>query len=243
VTEVSPESAAAAAAAPTIALENPFAPLTGLCEVVMVRHGEQVLTGEQSVQDSIDPPLSELGERQAEAVAQRLSTMEIDAVYSSPLRRALQTGEAIGKFHGLQPVPVDDLQEINPWVGLDPTRSVRDVLPPEQVRAIFREHVRTKRFDAFPYSEDRRAFRQRIVAALASIIDAHRGQRVVVTCHSGVINAFLASIVETDQDLPVRVHHSSISVFRGADARRGVLSVNDYAHVLPLQDAVNPFNL
>jgi probable phosphoglycerate mutase len=39
------------------------------------------------------------------------------------------------------------------------------------------------------------------------------------------------------------VHHTSISVFRGADTRRAVLSVNDYAHVLPLQDAVNPFNL
>jgi probable phosphoglycerate mutase len=232
-----------AAPAPTIALENPFAPLTGLCELVLVRHGEQVLTREQAINETIDPPLSELGERQSAAVAQRLASMEIDAIYSSPLRRALQTGQLIGKSHGIEPVAVDDLQEINPWVGLDPTRSFHDVLGRDQVRAIFREHIRTKRFDAFPYTEDRVAFRKRINTALAGIIDAHLGQRVVVTCHSGVINAFLAEIVQTDQDLPVRVHHTSISVFRGADVRRGVISVNDYAHVLSLQDAVNPFNL
>ena len=229
--------------APTIALENPFAPLTGLCELVMVRHGEQLLTRETSVSDGIDPPLSELGERQAAAVAQRLSGAEFDAIYSSPLRRAFQTGELIGKFHGLTPIPVDELQEINPWVGLDPDRSFHDALPREQIREIFREHVRTKRFDAFPYTEDPVAFRKRVNTALAGIIDAHLGQRVIVTCHSGVINAFLAAIVETDQDLPIRVHHTSISVFRGADVRRGVISVNDYAHVLPLQDAVNSFNL
>src|SRR5882757_7483804 len=51
-----------AAPAPTIALENPFAPLTGLCELVLVRHGEQVLTREAAVADWLDPPLSELGE-------------------------------------------------------------------------------------------------------------------------------------------------------------------------------------
>jgi probable phosphoglycerate mutase len=232
-----------AAVAPTIALENPFAPLAGLCELVMVRHGEQLLTRETSVQDSIDPPLSELGERQAEAVGQRLADLQVDAIFSSPLRRAFQTGEAIGKHHGLTPLPVDDLQEINPWVGLDQTRSFHELLPREQIREIFREHVRTKRFDAFPYAEDRVAFRNRVNAALAEIIDAHLGQRVVVTCHSGVINAFLAAILATEQDLPVRVHHTSISVFRGADMRRAILSVNDYAHVLPLQDGINPFNL
>src|SRR5438552_18596969 len=87
-------------AAPTIALETPFAPLAGRCELVLVRHGEQLLTKEMSVSESIDPPLSELGERQAAAVGQRLAMMQVDAIYSSPLRRAFQTGEAIGRFHG-----------------------------------------------------------------------------------------------------------------------------------------------
>lgn len=227
----------------TIHLENPFAPLDGLCELLLVRHGEQVLTRDQSINVALDPPLSALGLRQVEAVGRRLAETAIHAIYSSPLRRALQTGEEIGKHHGLTPSALDELQEFHPWVGLDADRSIRDVLGLDEVREIFREHGRTKKFSAFPYAEDRDAFRTRINDTLAGVIDRHLGERVVVSCHGGVINAFLAAVVETEQDLPVRVHHTSISVFRGADTRRSVISVNDFNHVLALQDAINPFNL
>jgi probable phosphoglycerate mutase len=227
----------------TIALENPFAPLDGMCELVLVRHGEQFLTRDTPIGLAIDPPLSELGERQVEAVGRRLADTKIDAIYTSPLRRARQTGESIGSHHGLTPTPLDELHEFHPWLELEADRPVHEILPREQIRSIFREHIRTKKFDAFPYAEDRHEFRKRIATVLGVLIDRHPGQRIVVTCHSGVINAFLASVVETDQDVPVRVHHTSISVFRGADTRRAVISINDYAHVLPFQDAVNPLNL
>jgi probable phosphoglycerate mutase len=227
----------------SIDLENPFAPLVGMCELVMVRHGEQVLNRETSVDLYLDPPLSELGERQVQAVAARLHDTHIDAIYSSPLRRAFDTGLAIGSHHGITPERLEALQEFHPWLGLQADRSVHDLLPVDQVRTIFRDLARTKRFDAFPYGEDRHEFRRRINEALGEIIDRHPGERVVVTCHSGVINALLAWTVQTDQDMPVRVHHTSISVFRGADTRRAVLSVNDYTHVLPFQTAVDPFNL
>jgi probable phosphoglycerate mutase len=227
----------------SIDLENPFAPLVGMCELVMVRHGEQVLNRETSVDRYLDPPLSELGERQVQAVAVRLRDTQIDAIYSSPLRRAFDTGAAIGSHHGITPERLEALQEFHPWLGLQADRSVHDLLPADQVKTIFRDLARTKRFDAFPYGEDRHEFRRRINEALSGIIDRHPGERVVVTCHSGVINALLAWTVQTDQDMPVRVHHTSISVFRGADTRRAVISVNDYNHVLPFQTAVDPFNL
>jgi probable phosphoglycerate mutase len=226
----------------SIDLENPFIDLAGMCELVLVRHGEQHLTRDTAVGQSIDPPLSELGERQAEAVGQRMIGARIDAMYTSPLQRAADTGRAIGKHHGIEPVPVDDLQEFHTWLNLDHGRSVAETLPGNQVSEIFRTHARTKRFSAFPYAEDRDAFRARINGALGAIIDRHVGERVVVTCHSGVINAFLATIVETDQDVPIRVHHTSINVFRGADTRRAVISLNDYAHCLPLQDSINVYN-
>lgn len=230
------------ARARTIDLENPFIELEGMCELVLVRHGEQHLTRDTAVGQTIDPPLSELGERQAEAVGERMAGARVDAMYTSPLQRAADTGRAIGKHHGIDPVPVDALQEFHTWIKLDHGKTVAEVLPREQVSAIFREHVRTKRFAAFPYAEDRDAFRGRVNGALGDIINRHLGQRVVVTCHSGVINAFLASIVETDQDVPVRVHHTSINVFRGADTRRAVISLNDHAHCLPLQSSINAYN-
>ena len=192
--------------------------------------------------DAVDPPLSELGLRQVGAVGRRLAGREVHAVYSSPLRRALQTGEEIGRHHAIVPQALDELREFHPWASFE-GESFRDALGADEVRRIFRDHLRTKSFAPFPYAEDRDAFRRRITSTVAGIVDRHHGERVVVTCHSGVINAVLATVLGTDQDMPVRVHHTSVTVIRGADTRRAVVSVNDFGHVLDLQDSVNPFNL
>lgn len=228
----------------TIDLENGFSPtLDGMCELVLVRHGEQSLPKNLPVAEQVDPPLSELGRQQVAAVAERLATMHIDAIYSSPLQRALLTGQAIGAKHGLTPVALDALREIDPWAEFPSDKGFFDVLGHEEVTAIFRAHGRTKKFDAFPYTEDVAEFRARVIGALAEIVDRHLGQRVVVTCHSGVINAYLAFVFGSDLDMLVRLHHTSLTTFRGADTRRAVLIVNDYAHVLPFQTAMGDTNL
>ncbi|SNS87490.1 histidine phosphatase family protein [Rhodococcoides kyotonense] len=226
----------------SIDLDNPFAPLTGLCELVLVRHGEQKLTKGLSVGETVDPPLSELGERQVRAVATRLATARVDAVYSSPLRRALRTGTAIAERHALTPVVRQGLTEYEPWQRFPEDRSPFEVLPHDEIATIFRDHIRTRRYDAFPYAEDADAFRSRVLGEIASIVDSHLGERVVVTCHGGVINAVLADALGSGLDMPVRVHHTSLSVVRGADSRRAVQSINDFSHVLDFQTHVEAMN-
>jgi 2,3-bisphosphoglycerate-dependent phosphoglycerate mutase len=63
----------------------------GVTEIWLVRHAD-VYDG---LEDVPDPPLSRLGEDQAERLARRLQPLEIRAVYSSPHQRALQTAEAL----------------------------------------------------------------------------------------------------------------------------------------------------
>lgn len=227
----------------SIDLDNPFAPLTGLCELILVRHGEQALSKELSAGETVDPPLSELGERQVHAVADRLASSRVDAVYSSPLRRALRTGAEIADRHGIVPVVRDDLIEYEPWQNFPADRSPFEALPHDEIAGIFREHIRTRRYDAFPYAEDAPKFRARVLGQIAMIVDAHPGERVVVTCHGGVINAVLADALGSALDMPVRVHHTSLSVVRGADTRRAVQSVNDFTHVLDFQTHVGAMNL
>ncbi|TMB72309.1 MAG: histidine phosphatase family protein [Chloroflexi bacterium] len=63
----------------------------GVTEVWLVRHAD-VYDEDEVV---ADPSLSPLGRRQAERLAQRIKSVKVDAVYSSPLRRALQTAAAL----------------------------------------------------------------------------------------------------------------------------------------------------
>ncbi|MET3862596.1 putative phosphoglycerate mutase [Dietzia sp. 2505] len=227
----------------TIDLDNPFAPLTGLCELILVRHGEQLLTRELSASETVDPPLSDLGRRQVEAVADRMRSSRIDAVYSSPLRRALDTGRAIAGHHGLEPTVYEALTEYEPWQDFPADQSPFETLPHEEISRIFREHARTRSYQAFPYAEDPIAFRARVLGSVAAIADSNPGRRVVVTCHSGVINAILADALGSGFDMPVRVHHTSLSVVRAADTRRAVQSINDFTHVLSFQSEVGAMNL
>lgn len=214
-----------------------------MCELLLVRHGEQAYTESISMGDALDAPLSDLGRRQAAAVGERLSEHEIHAVYSSTLQRARDTGAAIGVHHDLETTELTDLREIDLWRDFPQDKALLDVFTQDELVGIFRAGHRSRRWDAYPHAEGRDEFRTRVLDAIDRIVEDHHGERVVVACHGGVINAVLADVLRSDIDNLVKVHHTSITTVRGADERRAVLSVNDYSHVLPLQDAVNPLNL
>ena len=216
--------------------------LDGACEVLLVRHGEQALTLDMALVDAVDAPLSELGRRQAAAVALRLADLRVDAIYSSTLARARDTGAAIAAAHGCGVIEIDDLREINLWQDLDQHQGLTASLDANELRRIMREGNRTQRWDSYPYSEPRDLFRARVVGAVDAIAAAHVGQRVVVACHGGVINGYLAHCLSSSLDTPCTVHHTSITTVRAMDDMRRVVQVNDHAHVRAFQSELNPMN-
>jgi broad specificity phosphatase PhoE len=89
--------------------------------LILVRHGESEWNRIGRYQGQLDAPLSELGLRQAQALAERLSTETFDAIYSSPLQRARRTADAIAQFHPSHEIQEDPaLLEIHhgDWQGL-----------------------------------------------------------------------------------------------------------------------------
>ena len=104
-------------------------------ELYLIRHGQS--EGNISVV-SVDPPLTDLGKEQAQLVATRMSTLNIDAVFCSPLTRALQTASFIGDALKLPYHVVPDLAEQwgnGPWDVLGSQeiqcRFPRTIVPPE----------------------------------------------------------------------------------------------------------------
>jgi probable phosphoglycerate mutase len=192
--------------------------------------------------EAVDAPLTDLGRRQADALGERLAAEEIDAVYSSTLIRARDTGRAIAEHHDLPVAEVEDLGEIHLWRDLPQEMGLIDAVGEDELRRILREGNSTRRWDAYPHAEPRDEFRSRIVAALDRIIADHVGERVVVACHGGVINGYVAHVVESSIDTPCTIHHTSITTVRGMGELRRVVQVNDHHHVRPLQTHVNPLN-
>src|SRR5262249_56556816 len=76
-------------------------------------HAETQHNSSGLVQGRADNPLSELGRRQAAALGEALSSRRLSAVYSSPLRRALETARAVAEPHGLAVEVVHELVEMD----------------------------------------------------------------------------------------------------------------------------------
>ena len=85
-----------------------------MVKVILVRHGETDWNQWRRIQGgNSDTPLNETGKAQAEAVALRLKREMIQAVYSSPLQRALDTARAIASYHPLKVEVLPALKEVD----------------------------------------------------------------------------------------------------------------------------------
>jgi broad specificity phosphatase PhoE len=154
--------------------------------ILLARHGETDWNREGRFQGHADPPLNRTGRAQAVDLSVALMAEQLAGVYSSPLRRALETAEVLAASHGLEPVPVDDLREVDvgSWSGL--TRAeVEERFPAQFARWLDYGHGWE---DGETYEEMGR----RAVDALLRLAAAHDGERVLAVTHGGPIRAALA---------------------------------------------------
>jgi broad specificity phosphatase PhoE len=202
-------------------------------ELILVRHGQQEFPDPAvaKVGDWVDPPLSALGRRQATAIGRLLASERVDAVFSSDLLRARDTGQAIAEHHGLEVRVQHDLREIETFRDLP-----RDVSPTEAVGELIlqgaRERfVRLRTWDVYPYTERNDEFRHRTINVIEGILVLHPGQRVVVACHGGVINAYIGEMLGLATAMFFRPAHASVHRVRAHEQTRSLACLNDTHHL------------
>ncbi len=155
-----------------------------------VRHGESVYNAEGRIQGRLDVPLSELGRRQSAAAAAALAGLPIDALYASPLRRAMETAEIIADALALTVQTDDRLMEINVGVFADKHPSELAELWPQAL-------ARWKSEDldfVIPGGESRRQVIARGRAALQEIAAAGR-QAAIIVSHGRLLTCTLKDIL------------------------------------------------
>jgi len=84
-----------------------------IVKLILVRHGETLWNRENRIQGRTDVELSDHGRMQVEKLAQSLNGEQIDAIYSSPLKRAYETAKAIARVQSVEIIVKRDLQELN----------------------------------------------------------------------------------------------------------------------------------
>lgn len=142
--------------------------------LILARHGETDWNRDGIWQGHGDPPLNIVGRTQAAALADHLVDVDVDALYSSDLRRAFETAEIVAAAKGMSVIADRELREVDvgSWSGL--TSAQIEV-----------------RFPGMTYhdGESREAFDTRVIGALHRIASAHSDERVLVVTHGGGVRA------------------------------------------------------
>jgi len=203
-----------------------------MTRLLLIRHGETTWNAEGRYQGQTDVPLNETGRRQAQALAQRLASEEIDAVYASDLRRALETAKIIAAPHSL-PVQEDSrLRELcfGVWEGLS-YAEIEEQAP--DTLAAWRDAPLD---NTPPGGETLTQFSERVQAFLDDVKGNHPEQTVLVAAHGGTLRAVLCSALGLSPASywQFRVSNGSLSDVSLYEEGAILNVLNDTAHLEPL---------
>jgi broad specificity phosphatase PhoE len=154
--------------------------------IVVVRHGETEWNRVERFRGRIDVPLNEKGQRQALAVARRLSHWPIAAVYSSPLKRALQTAQPLAEVCQTTVSALEGIVDVDygVWAGLSPEEAAT------RYPTMYRTWADHPHLVRFPQGESLEQVGDRALDALNEVSATHRGQTVALVSHV-VVNRVL----------------------------------------------------
>ena len=191
-------------------------------ELILVRHA---LPQRREVVDGpADPELSTDGHAQAQHFAQYMALEHIDAIYTSPMKRAVQTAAPLAELKNLQPIVVEGVAEFD--------QHSNEYIPVEELKANNDPRWQEMVNGGWGSDEPIDEFTTRVNDALNEIVRQNKGGKVVVTCHGGVINEYLSKVLGLQSGQFFYPNYTSIHrIAASSSGHRSILSVNETGHL------------
>jgi broad specificity phosphatase PhoE len=199
-------------------------PQDGATRLLLIRHLEPDRSVHGRAYGSLDAPLSALALEHAAKLARALEGVHLDAVYASPLRRALETATPLAVHRKLVPVVHEGLREID-FGEIEGSRyeEVEESSP-----GLFRSWMSDPTGVSFPGGESFAELRLRALGAAEEIRVRHRGCVVALVAHGGVTRAIVAASLSMPDEALFRL-----------DQAYGGVSVVDWLGDTPILRVLN----
>lgn len=199
-----------------------------MTRLLLIRHAEPDEDARGRCYGRLDVGLSPTGLVSAKRLAESLHDVELEKVYVSPRRRAVQTVAALGGTPSVD----DRLRELD--FGELEGRTYDEI---ERERPVFfRRWMETPTLVRFPGGESYAELRERVAAAVDDVVAAHAGRTVGLVSHGGVIRAALvvALGLPDDRAFAFDVGYARISVVDWFGGTPVVRLVNGLSADLPV---------
>ena len=198
--------------------------------LLVVRHGQTDWNTADRFRGRTDLELNEVGLRQAQLVARRIAAeYQPSAIYSSPLRRSLQTAGAIGSHCGLEPEADDGLLDLDygEFAGL--SRDEAAARYPD----LYRTWTQAPHAVRFPKGESLEVVRARVAELAVRLAARYDARQVVLVSHVVVIRTLLCSLLglPTGRIESFRIDPCSLTVVETRGARAELIMTNSSYHL------------
>lgn len=198
-----------------------------MTQLLLIRHAQTDWIGQRLAGWTPAVYLNEEGRRQAQALGERLAALKLQAIYSSPLERAVETAQAILAHHSHLELQIEpDLGEVRygKWEG-------------QRIRKLARTRLwqvvqRTPSVAHFPEGESIRTVQFRVVNALEAIATRHPQGQVAIVSHADVLKVAIAHYAGIPLDLFQRlvIAPASLSIIWLSHMGPRILCLNDTSH-------------
>jgi len=162
-----------------------------MTKVYLARHGQTEWNKKLTFRGRIDVPLNEAGYREARALSDALKDKNIEAIYTSPLRRSIETAQPIAKFFHLEIVPVQGLIDINygDWEGL----TFNEVK--KRYSDQYDKWEKKPDLIRFPHGETLDEAKERSFRAFISIVEKNPGKSILIVPHRVINKVLLCALL------------------------------------------------
>lgn len=206
-----------------------------MTRLILVRHGETEWNRVERFRGRIDVELNETGHDQAQAAAERLRDWTIDAVYSSPLKRALDTAQPIAEAckHEVRPLPGIVDVDYGQWAGHSP-QEVADEYPD-----VYQTWVEASHLVEFPEGESLEQVKDRAWDAMQGVCARHSERAVVLVSHVVVNRVLVCAAFGLVNPCfwKIAQDNAAISVLECQQDEYRLLLLNDTCHLAGLSAA------
>ena len=205
-----------------------------MTKVYLARHGQTEWNKKLTFRGRIDIPLNEGGHREAEAIAEVLKDKNIHAIYTSPLRRSIETAQPTARFFHLDIVPVEGLIDISygEWEGLTFN----------EVKEKYKDHYAQweKRPDLvrFPHGETLDEVTERSFSAFKDIVEENPGQSILIIPHRVINKVVLCALLGLNNShfWEIRQDTGCLNLIEYSNDRFVLSMMNDTCHLKGIAD-------
>jgi len=206
-----------------------------MAKLILARHGETVWNVEKVYRGRTDVNLDEVGIKQAELLGKYLSNQELEAIYSSPLRRALDTANIVARYQKIGVHVAEGLIDFNygEWQTL-PEQEAKRLYP-----TLHNEWHNNPHKVIMPGGESLEDVRRRAIEVVNDVLSKYQGG-VVLVSHRVVNKVLICSLLGLDNSYfwNIKQDVGGITIFNYVDGRFVLTRHNDTSHLRELQKSV-----